>query len=85
MELISGKNNKPIQVVVHYNRKTAEKGMPWTIHVKGRCIQVNQVVFSKGVSTVYMPNKKTNPKGFLKTKGKVKLTGSLSNSIGEIY
>ena len=78
METISGKNNRGIKIVVHYNRHTADKGLPWTVHAKQRCIQVSKVVFTNGVWTTYKPEKKSNPKGFLETKGKVEIKDNIA-------
>ena len=56
---------------VHYNKKTAKDNKPWTVHTSKNCIQASHVYFKFPVETEERPEKKKNPRYFLKCKGRI--------------
>jgi hypothetical protein len=57
---------KKYVAIVHYNRQRAGKGFPWTVHYRGKCIPAKKVHFLVPTESVYKPEKKANPKGWLR-------------------
>ena len=54
---------------VHYNKQTVKKGLPWTIHTSKTCAQAKHVVFNVPVQTEERPDKKSNPRYFIRCNG----------------
>lgn len=52
-------------ITVHWNRIVNK----WSVHYRGACHLLEQIKILTPVETVYKPNKKHNPRAFLKTKG----------------
>ena len=64
----------PTTVIVHFNKRNALKGKPWTVHVKGACIPAKEVVFKNiRVDSIFKPEKKTNPRAWFRAIGFVTL------------
>jgi hypothetical protein len=68
---------RPTLIQIHYNRQRAKDGLPWTVHVKGKCIPASQVITLVPCETVYHPEKKSNPRAWLKAKGYVSIEGDI--------
>lgn len=63
---------------VHFNKLTASKGLPWTIHSSKSCIQASHVIFSVPVETEEKPDKKCNPRYFIKCRGRVRFESTVA-------
>jgi hypothetical protein len=73
-QLIHGARGQPLSIQVHYNKRGAGVGLPWTLHVAGRCIQTYSVQFcGVHVTTVNRPKKKSNPRAWLQCRGVVRI------------
>ena len=68
------RSNKPVEIVVHFNKFNMKQGFPWTVHIRGICIPASGVIWD-GVNpeTVWKPEKPTNPRGWIRCKGRVEL------------
>lgn len=60
---------KALTYYIHYNKPGSSKGTPWTVHSSKGCLQVAEVFVRSESQTIFKPTKKTNPKGFIKTRG----------------
>ena len=58
-------------ITVHFNKQNANRGLPWTVHVKGKCIPASSVKIEVPVETVFKPDKKTNPRAWMRCSGAV--------------
>ncbi len=49
---------KAYRFFAHFNRVNMQRGNPkvWTIHVRGQCIQAEQITFRVSLETSYKPN-----------------------------
>ena len=65
---------RPVKVIVHFNRYNAKKELPWTVHIRGQCLPAREVLWD-GVTprTVWKPEKSTNPRGWIECKGTVSI------------
>ncbi len=61
---------------LHYNKRMSEKGLPWTLHTAKGCLSAQHVVIKVPVETEEHPERKTNPRYFLKCKGSIGWIGS---------
>jgi hypothetical protein len=68
----------------HFNKQRASKGLPWTLHTSKACLSAAHVVF-KGVrlETEEKPERKTNPRYFLKCKGSIEWDGDVAVIVKE--
>lgn len=55
----------------HYNRQQAANGKPWTLHTSKGCFSAAHVVFETPLETEEKPEKKQNPRYFLKCNGRI--------------
>jgi hypothetical protein len=62
----------------HYNKHGAPKGMPWTLHTSKGCFPASHVVFQAGIETEEKPEKKANPRYFLKCDGDITWEGTVA-------
>lgn len=60
---------KPTIVLVHFRKHGIKQDRPWTIHYRGQCIPAETVTFKVPTATVFKPNKKTNPRAWIRAKG----------------
>jgi hypothetical protein len=65
-----------MRIRLHYNKFKARHGLPWTLHTSKKCYIASHVVFKVPVETEERPDKKTNPRYFLKCDGDIKWTGT---------
>lgn len=63
---------KPKTIYLHFNKQGSSKGFPWTVHTSSACIPAAEVRILVPLSTVWKPDKKTNPRAFLKAKGRIR-------------
>jgi hypothetical protein len=59
-------------VLVHFRKAGAKKDRPWTVHVKGECIPAKSVTFGVECQTVFKPEKKSNPRAWIRCVGFVR-------------
>ncbi len=62
-------------VLVHFRKAGAPKGFPWTVHYAGQCIPATTVKFEVPCVTVFKPEKKTNPRAWMRAIGVVTIDG----------
>ena len=60
---------------IHYNKQTVKKGLPWSIHTSKFCAQASHITFKCPVETEEKPDKKTNPRYFIKCNGHIQWQG----------
>lgn len=60
---------------IHYNKWNAPKGKPWSINTSKGCYAAAHVIFKKGMETEERPDKKNNPRYFIKCNGEVRWKG----------
>jgi hypothetical protein len=60
---------------VHYNRQGAPKGLPWTLHTSKACHAAAHVEFKVLPETAEEPQRRSNPRYFIKVKGDIKWRG----------
>ncbi len=67
----------PVKIIVHFNKQQSQHDLPWTVHVRGVCIPA-RIVNWIGVTpkTIWKPEKRTNPRGWIECKGVVYLSHS---------
>lgn len=63
-----------LTIYIHFNKPGAPKGYPWTVHTSKACIPAREVIVQVPTSTVWKPNKKENPRAFIKAKGVVEVS-----------
>lgn len=51
---------------IHYNKPGSRRGLPWTVHYRGKCHLFAEVRISGTAATVHRPDKKTNPRSWLR-------------------
>lgn len=61
---------RSVTVLVHFNKNNSKKGLPWTVHVRGKCIPAKKVVFGVCTWTVFKPEKGTNPRAWVACKAR---------------
>ena len=67
-------SKRPVKIVVHFNKFQAEHGLPWTVHIRGVCIPASRVLWDNTkLETIYQPEKKSNPRGWIECVGRVLL------------
>ena len=59
-------------IYVHFNRRSAKVGKPWTVHSNGKCIPVSYIRIERPVETVWKPEARSNPRGLLRVIGRVR-------------
>lgn len=64
---------KPKVIYIHFNKQRAKSGYAWTVHTSKACIPAKVVRVSRPVETVWKPDKKNNPRAFIKTRGFIKI------------
>ncbi len=57
---------------LHYNKQSEKTGLPWTLHTSKACLTASHVVINVPVETEEKPNRKTNPRYFIKCNGSIK-------------
>lgn len=62
---------KTYKVIIHFNRQR----QGWTVHYRGQCIPADIVDIKVPTSTVFKPQKKSNPRAWLEAKGVVTIAG----------
>jgi hypothetical protein len=65
-----------MRIRLHYNKFKAKFGLPWTLHTSKRCFIASHVLINVPVETEEHPDKKTNPRYFLKCDGDIHWTGT---------
>lgn len=55
----------------HFNRQRAADGLPYTVHVSGQCIPAAQIICQVPTETVWQPEKRSNPRAWVKGRGVV--------------
>lgn len=60
-------------VIIHFNKRGSGSGLPWTVHVRGQCIPASKVYILVPSETIYKPEKKSNPRAWIRCKGQVKM------------
>lgn len=58
-------------VIIHFNKRNSANGLPWTVHVRGKCIQASKVHIEVPTETIFKPEKKTNPRAWMRCNGHV--------------
>ncbi len=61
--------------LIHYNKAGSKNGEPWTIHGSKGCFLASKVLIDAPMETVYKPDKKANPKAWLRVKGTLTWNG----------
>lgn len=64
---------KPSVVIVHFRKAGVKNDRPWTVHVRGSCIPAASVTFEVPSFTVFKPEKKTNPRAWIRAVGLVRV------------
>lgn len=52
------------KAVMHFNKPGSAKGRPWTVHYRGVCHVVKQIVCEAPMVSEFKPDKPTNPRAF---------------------
>lgn len=52
--------------LIHYHKVGAKMGAPWTVHYRGKCYLFNQVFLEGKARTVFKPERKTNPRAWIR-------------------
>ena len=55
---------KTYKATMHFNKQGAAKGTPWTVHFRGACHIVKEIICLASMSSEWKPNKKSNPRAF---------------------
>ena len=66
--------NRPYVIYIHYNKQKSAYGFPWTVRTSKACIPASRVVINTPLEAIYKPEKKNNPRAFLRTIGFIKLS-----------
>lgn len=61
---------KAYKAVMHFNKPGASKGTPWTVHYRGVCHIVKEIICNVPMISEFKPEKKTNPRAFFTAKVK---------------
>lgn len=67
--------HKPIVCYIHFNKNGSKHGLPWTVHTNGKCIPASEVNINVHAKTVFRPNKKGNPKAWIRAIGVIQIDG----------
>ena len=70
---------RPVVVIVHFNKQASTSGRPWTVHTSRVCLTVSKVIWHVLPETVFKPDKKTNPRGWLRARGVVRVEGTVAH------
>ncbi len=52
------------KAIMHFNKPGAAKGTPWTVHFRGACYVVREIVCKAPIASEWKPNRKANPRAF---------------------
>lgn len=52
------------KAIMHFNKPGSSKGTPWTVHYRGTCYVVREIVCHVPMISEWKPKKKTNPRAF---------------------
>ena len=52
------------KTIMHFNKPGSHKGTPWTIHFRGICYLVKEIVCKVPMKSEWKPEKKSNPRAF---------------------
>ena len=55
---------KTHKAIMHFNKQASSKGTPWTVHFKGACYIVKEIICLVNMKSEWKPDKKTNPRAF---------------------
>lgn len=58
-----------MKIRVHFNKRGADHGRPWTVHTSKCCLPATHVRFRCTVETEEKPGKKDNPRYFVTCRG----------------
>lgn len=58
---------KKYKAIMHFNKPGAHKGTPWTVHYRGVCYVVKEIICKTPMLSEWKPNRKTNPRAFFTT------------------
>ncbi len=58
-------------VIVHFRKAGVKTGFPWTVHYSGQCIPAATVTFKVSCETIFRPEKKSNPRAWMRATGKI--------------
>lgn len=55
---------KTYKAIMHFNKPGSNKGTPWTVHFRGTCYLVKEIVCTVPMKSEWKPEKKSNPRAF---------------------
>jgi hypothetical protein len=70
---------RPYVIYVHFNKQLAKEGFPWTVHYRGKCIPASWVDIRVPSTTIYRPERRNNPRAFIRCVGTVRVTSRNNN------
>jgi hypothetical protein len=62
-----------MKIRVHFNKKNAKDGLPWTVHTSKACIPAAHVLIHIPIESEEKPLNKTNPRYFFVCNGIIEL------------
>ena len=65
-----------MRIRLHYNKHKVKDGLPWTLHTSKNCFSASHVQILVPVETEEKPEKRTNPRYFLKCEGEIEWSGT---------
>jgi hypothetical protein len=74
----------PVKIRLHYNKKKAKEGLPWTVHTSKGCFPASHVrLHTTMLETEEKPGNKHNPRYFLVTSGFLTWQGTVAVVFGK--
>lgn len=72
---------KPYVIYLHFNKQGVDRDRPWTVHYKGKCVPASWVDIKVPSCTIFKPDRKSNPRAFIRCVGKVRITSRNNNVV----
>lgn len=72
---------RPYVIYLHFNKQKAKDGYPWTVHYQKKCLPASWVDIKVPSCTIFKPDKRQNPRAFIRCVGTVKVTSRNNNVV----
>lgn len=67
------------KAIMHFNKRGSAQGLPWTVHYRGVCYVVSEIICNVPMYSEWKPEKKENPRAFFTARAsKIHITNDIA-------